>query len=659
MTIGRRLEVRAAGLVGRESERAVLHSLLEDDGTLVVYVHGIAGVGKTALVRAFASEARIRGATVLGFDGGALEPTERGFVGALGYAIGGDAEMPGQAVDRLAEFGGQVVLVIDGYEVLRPLDPWLRETFVPSLGDNVRLVLAGREPPMRGWFDAFGVLFRVLRLGNLPRPDAERLLEEAGIRGEDADRITRLARGHPLSLRLAASTALSSSGLDREASTVGAMVESLTEIYLARLDHATREALDSASVVRRPTISLLGAMLPETAPQDAYERLRGLPFVDVGQDGLVIHETIRETVAAFLRASDPDRSRRYRVAAWRQLRDEVARAPSREMWRYTADLLYILENPLIREAFFPTTEHTCYVDAARPGDMAAIEAMTRAQEPASSAAILAVWWRRLPQTFRIARDQSGAAVGFSVIAEMADLTRDLLDADPVARLCMEHLRHWPVARGRRVLFDRIEIAAGTDPAPIQAAILLDLKRMYMELRPELRRIYTVDRERITPGSLWAQLFIEPLPGTPVELDGVAYHAAALDFGPASVDGWLARVIASELRIEEDSILDVGQRQLVLDGRRTDLTKLEFEVLDYLVQRAGRVVDRSALLRDVWGYDDTGGSNVIESAIRSLRRKLGARATAIETVRGVGYRFKAAAGPRVAPPVETTAFGLRR
>jgi DNA-binding response OmpR family regulator len=41
---------------------------------------------------------------------------------------------------------------------------------------------------------------------------------------------------------------------------------------------------------------------------------------------------------------------------------------------------------------------------------------------------------------------------------------------------------------------------------------------------------------------------------------------------------------------------------------------------------------------VWGYDDAGGSNVIESVILSLRRKLGDRANAIETVRGVGYRF---------------------
>jgi DNA-binding response OmpR family regulator len=78
---------------------------------------------------------------------------------------------------------------------------------------------------------------------------------------------------------------------------------------------------------------------------------------------------------------------------------------------------------------------------------------------------------------------------------------------------------------------------------------------------------------------------------------------------------------------------------VLDGHDVDLTRLEFDVLRCLQEREGRVVEREALLRDVWGYDWTGGSNVVEVVISSLRRKLGDRAGAIKTVRGVGYRLE--------------------
>jgi two-component system, OmpR family, alkaline phosphatase synthesis response regulator PhoP len=51
-----------------------------------------------------------------------------------------------------------------------------------------------------------------------------------------------------------------------------------------------------------------------------------------------------------------------------------------------------------------------------------------------------------------------------------------------------------------------------------------------------------------------------------------------------------------------------------------------------------VGSRAALLRDVWGYDWSGGSNVVEVVISALRRKLGDRAGNLQTVRGAGYRF---------------------
>jgi DNA-binding response OmpR family regulator len=93
-------------------------------------------------------------------------------------------------------------------------------------------------------------------------------------------------------------------------------------------------------------------------------------------------------------------------------------------------------------------------------------------------------------------------------------------------------------------------------------------------------------------------------------------------------------------IDDDGLLDPDRRQLILDGTRADLTKLEFDVLQYLYEREGRVVGRAELLRDVWGYDWSGGSNVVEVVISALRRKLGDSAGTLQTVRGAGYRFTA-------------------
>ena len=67
-TVRERMDEQAVGLVGRDDEMAVLRQLLGEGGPLVVFVHGIAGIGKTALVEAFAVEARARATTVLRLD---------------------------------------------------------------------------------------------------------------------------------------------------------------------------------------------------------------------------------------------------------------------------------------------------------------------------------------------------------------------------------------------------------------------------------------------------------------------------------------------------------------------------------------------------------------------------------------------------------------
>ena len=389
----------------------------------------------------------------------------------------------------------------------------------------------------------------------------------------------------------------------------------------------------------------MAAMLPDAAPQDAFERVRGLPFVELSSDGLVLHDTVREVVAAYLRASDPDRSRRYRIAAWRQLRDEVTRATSHEMWRYTADLLYILENPAVREGFFPTSEHLYFVDPARdrglardPRDRGSLRAARVGGDPrgvvAAAAGRVLDGPRRVGARRRVLGRHPGRP-GSPLALRRRSARPDLSRPSPPAAGAPRPAGPVP----------RFQFAHPEDPnhALVIAALILDVKRVYMELRPELRRVYNVlpeqygARRRRGRGSGSGRCSTRP-----VRFDGVAYYAHVLDFGPASVDGWLTRIIATELQVNEDSILDVAQHQLVLDDRRVALTKLEFEVFKYLFERPGDVVERASLLRDVWGYDYAGGSNVIEALVKSLRRKLGDRASAIETVRGVGYRFAIAA-----------------
>jgi two-component system OmpR family response regulator len=82
-------------------------------------------------------------------------------------------------------------------------------------------------------------------------------------------------------------------------------------------------------------------------------------------------------------------------------------------------------------------------------------------------------------------------------------------------------------------------------------------------------------------------------------------------------------------------LDLGARAAWREGERVDLTAREWAVLEALVLRAGRLVDKSELEKVVLGFDSEVQSNAIEVHVSALRRKLGREL--IETVRGLGYR----------------------
>jgi len=82
----------------------------------------------------------------------------------------------------------------------------------------------------------------------------------------------------------------------------------------------------------------------------------------------------------------------------------------------------------------------------------------------------------------------------------------------------------------------------------------------------------------------------------------------------------------------------------VDGADAALTSTELKILRELVRARGRVLQRERLLDTVWDTDFDGTSRTVDTHMRRLRAKLGPYADWIETVRGVGYRFK----PRPAP-----------
>jgi DNA-binding response OmpR family regulator len=122
--------------------------------------------------------------------------------------------------------------------------------------------------------------------------------------------------------------------------------------------------------------------------------------------------------------------------------------------------------------------------------------------------------------------------------------------------------------------------------------------------------------------------------------------------PFSVAEVVARIRAVLRRVRPDTAaggevtigelrIDVPARRVWRGEREVELTRREFDLLARLVQDAGRVVTREALMSDVWDMNWFGSTKTLDVHIAWLRRKLGddpARPTYIHTVRGVGFRL---------------------
>ena len=80
-------------------------------------------------------------------------------------------------------------------------------------------------------------------------------------------------------------------------------------------------------------------------------------------------------------------------------------------------------------------------------------------------------------------------------------------------------------------------------------------------------------------------------------------------------------------------------EVKIEGNVVILPKKEFAILHYLANKPGKVFQRDRILNDVWGEDIYVIERTVDVHVRKIREKLGNHAELIETIKGVGYRFK--------------------
>lgn len=94
----------------------------------------------------------------------------------------------------------------------------------------------------------------------------------------------------------------------------------------------------------------------------------------------------------------------------------------------------------------------------------------------------------------------------------------------------------------------------------------------------------------------------------------------------------------EVLVSGEIRLDSTEHMVYVMDKKIDLTPKEFNLLYLLMKKKGKVLSRTFLIENIWGYEYLGGTRTVDVHVRHLREKLGEEGKKVETVEGVGYKF---------------------
>ncbi|MFC4100487.1 LuxR C-terminal-related transcriptional regulator [Paenibacillus xanthanilyticus] len=495
-------------LVGRRRETEEFRAFLRGDGDLggarLLNVAGAAGMGKTRLLAAWGTIAEAEGAHWLRADAGerataddwlstllralgAAMPADGAAGGRVEANNGGTEALLERALTLLAKLcaeesrGAAVLLAIDAHEAGGALDRWLRETMLPRVPARLRVVAASRQPIRLfarepGW----GRLLSTLTLRSLSEGDVRLYAQRFGLSEERGERLWLASRGHPLTMALAAESALRHGEIEPPAG-AAELLERAVQGWLAELpDEETREGLLNAALMRSFQRESLSAAMGRPIGWLAFERLTGIWAAERASSGWTVQPQLKEALRALYKRTAPlqyeearARAAAYALDSLRERGSGRAGAAGRS-GEAMSELLYYAEHPILRAHYHAgESSHYRWVDLEERLLPLADAYLARRREGAA------------PQTVACADPACGGVFRYSLSAEESVLRlagispEELRDGGAVRKLLLTETGEaaglaiiWPISPSTERLLRRnpfiAAYMASRSPADLEA-----------------------------------------------------------------------------------------------------------------------------------------------------------------------------------------------
>ncbi len=475
--------LRSARFVGRKPELALFSSALgsAESPFVVLHIFGPGGVGKSSLLRRMAELARGAAIPTVSVDGTSLSPDPVSFEAAVSDAASNDDTL----AEGLAAHDGKVVLILDGYERLGPLEPWLRDIYFPSLPAGVLILIASRQPPSAAMRadPAWRGLLKALPLRNLSPKESNDLLERTTIPEAQRQSVIRFTHGHPLALSLVADLYEVSPGRDFEPEAVPELVQHLVERFMDEVpDEQHRAALQACALPRVTTETLLARLLDQESVSEPFEWLRKLSFVEQGRDGLAPHDMAREVLIADLKWRNPSLSQKMHDRARSYYAERLAHTSGLEQQALLFDYIFLhRHNPVVQPFFDWELANSILGSTLRQEDIPAILELVERHEGKASARHAERWIELQPHRFVVFRaaDRPEKPTGFVAMLSLSEAEGRDIAADPAMDSAHRLLTsRAPLRQGEDATVFRFWMADETyqGVSPIQSQIFVAIVR---------------------------------------------------------------------------------------------------------------------------------------------------------------------------------------
>jgi hypothetical protein len=436
---------RDDGFVGRARELELLSDALTGTSDVrVMFVHGPGGIGKTTLLDAMARRTRGGGRRAAYLDARDVECSPAAVLAAVGERTGDDPA---------------AVLLVDGYELLAPLDRWFRTQFLSARPAGAVTVVAGREAPAAAWWldPGWRRLVSVHGLEELDAADSRDLLLGLGVT-DQVDRLAELGRGYPLALAMLAEVDRSGRRPERLSDAPDAVRQLCALILDDVPDEAHRTGLATCAHATRTTQDLLTRMVGPRAPEIwAWLELR--PYVRQAALGLYVHDVVRELFEAELAHRSPAEYAQLHRAVRGYFQERMVDPAEPHPDRAAAEVLLLhRKTPLAAETSVLRDRGQLSVPRAGPAEREEILALIESHEGSESADLARRWLVAQPRSaYHCQADDGTAAFAVQVYLPGPD---DLMADDPIAAAIWEFVsERGPLRPGERVNVNRF---AGAD-----------------------------------------------------------------------------------------------------------------------------------------------------------------------------------------------------